>query len=132
MRRLRWTGLVAAITLIAVLTLTPGSPASYQFLAGLLEPWIGPQRLAVALNVLLFVPLGLVIGWFRRPWLLLAAVGASVVIELTQLLIPDRNTLLSDVITNSVGACLGYGLMVGARRWLRARTSSGHHDQMQR
>lgn len=108
--------LVAAIVFIAVLTLTPRSPLPYQFLAERLSPWVDSQPVAVALNVLLFVPLGAVIAWFARPWLLLGAVAMSVAIELTQTLLPGRNTLLLDVITNSLGACLGYLAVVAVRR----------------
>ena len=116
MQRLRTVALVAAITFIAALTLTPGSPAPYQFLADVFSPWIAPWPLAIALNVLLFVPLGAVIAWFGRPRLLLLAFTASVLVELTQVLLPDRNPLLIDVVTNTLGACLGYLAVVVSRR----------------
>ncbi len=123
MQRLRTVALVAAIAFIAALTLTPGSPAPYQSLADLLSPWIAPWPLAVVLNVLLFVPLGAVIAWFGRPWLLLMAFMASVVIELTQTLLPGRNPLLLDVVTNTLGACLGYLAVVASRHIVERRVS---------
>ena len=121
--------LVAAIVLIVALTLTPGSPLPYLYLADLAEPWVDPSVLAAALNVLLFVPLGMVIAWFGRPRLLLAAVAASVTIELVQFALPDRNPLLRDVGTNSLGACLGYLAVVTWHRFTRARVA--RQDQMQ-
>ncbi len=115
--------LVAAITLIVALTLTPGSPLPYRVLAGLFDRWVAPRTLAMALNVVLFMPLGAVIGWFGRPWWLLGAMFTSVTIELAQLLLPDRNPLLSDVITNTLGACLGF-LLVAAALKLREASST--------
>jgi glycopeptide antibiotics resistance protein len=121
--------LVAAIVLIAALTLTPGSPLPYLYLADLTEPWIDPLVLSAALNVLLFVPLGIVLGWFGRPWLLLGAVAVSVTIELVQFVLPGRNPLLSDVVTNALGACLGYLAVVAWHRLRRARDA--RQEQMQ-
>ena len=122
--------LVAAIAFIAVLTLTPGSPVPYQFLAEAAAPWVDSGVVSLALNVLLFVPLGAVIAWFGRPRLLLAAFAASVAIELAQTLLPGRNTMLRDIVTNTLGACLGYLIVVGGRRLRRRRRAQ--QDQMQR
>jgi glycopeptide antibiotics resistance protein len=137
MRRLRTVALVAAVAFIAVLTLTPGSPVPYLYLAEVVSPWVGSSALALALNVLLFVPLGAVIAWFGRPWLLLGALGASVAIELTQFLLPGRNPLLIDVVTNTLGACLGYVAVIAyrhlaSRRARRRAEQQGHRQQLRR
>lgn len=115
--------LVAAFTFIAALTLAPGSPAPYRLLAALVSPWIDPGPLAVALNVLLFVPLGAVIAWFGRPRLLLVALLASVFVELCQVLLPGRHPLLIDVATNTLGSCLGYLAVIVGRRMVERRAA---------
>jgi VanZ like family len=79
------------------------------------------------LNVILFIPFGVVIGaWLGRragqgTWraiLLLAAVSAS--FELLQLFIPTRFTSIDDVIANTLGGALGVLLL----RWLSASAAA--------
>ena len=65
-----------------------------------------------ALNVVLFVPLGILlpIGWkkFReRRYALQLGFGISLCIELLQML-TFRTTDVNDLITNTLGTCLGY------------------------
>jgi hypothetical protein len=67
----------------------------------------------MVLNVALFVPLGAAVGWVARARWLWALVALSVVIELLQLGLPDRRTEPIDVVTNSIGAVLGF---LAARR----------------
>jgi VanZ family protein len=76
-------------------------------------------------NIILFIPLGVLIGiWLGRrlgrgPWraiLLLAAISAS--FETLQLFIPVRSPSIDDVITNTLGGALGVLLV----RWLSAST----------
>lgn len=111
---------VAAIAFIAVLTLTPDAPVGFHTIAGILEPWLPVEWVELLLNVLLFVPLGMAIGWFRRPWLLLGALAASVGFELLQGVVPDRNPVVRDVLTNTLGACLGYlAVLLVRRRFVR-------------
>jgi glycopeptide antibiotics resistance protein len=68
-------------------------------------------------NVLLLLPLGL-LGPLALPWLgrwwraLLVASLFSTCIELTQLAIPDRSADVDDVLLNSIGALLGYILLL--------------------
>lgn len=75
------------------------------------------------LNMILFLPLGVLIGaWLGqrvgqgiwRTILLLAAISAS--FEMLQLFIPDRVTSIDDVIANTLGGALGVLLV----RWLNA------------
>jgi glycopeptide antibiotics resistance protein len=71
-----------------------------------------------SLNVLLFIPLGVVIGMIpgsRRKYLLaLGAAAMPLAIEVTQMLLPsfDRTCESADVIDNLTG--FGLGLIVGA------------------
>jgi VanZ like family len=110
---LRWAR-VAALAVILLLTLTPTQAT---------ELWRGWSNCVVCgedgasdmvLNVLLFLPLGLLFGLrARRRWIWLPlAMFLSLGIELTQLVIPGRYSTLSDVITNTTGA--GIGLLLAA------------------
>jgi hypothetical protein len=70
----------------------------------------GPEGSADAiLNVLLFVPLGLLLGHTRRAPLRAAALGflISLAVESTQLFIPGRQPALGDLIWNTSGAVVG-------------------------
>jgi glycopeptide antibiotics resistance protein len=111
------------------LTLFPGSPAPYRWAVDELSPGVGPRRLAVALNVALFVPVGVLFGWLSRPKLLLLAPLASVVIEVVQWLLPQRHPDPIDIAANSLGAVLGYVavLLVGRlARTLRVGLRGSH------
>ena len=73
--------------------------------------WCGHFALADAiLNVLMFVPIGFVLGLRRRAapvriWGALTMLAA--LIEATQMFLPGRFPTVSDVATNSLGAALG-------------------------
>jgi glycopeptide antibiotics resistance protein len=60
-------------------------------------------------NIVLFVPMGFLLTvLFRHPWYgAPLAVGLSAVAELAQIVIPNRQATLRDVISNSIGAALG-------------------------
>ena len=83
---------------------------------------IGPDHYGVALNVLLFVPLGIVLALLtRRPWwwAVLPAFVVSGAIELVQGRWLDRVGSWSDVVANTLGALLGaaaVSLLARARR----------------
>jgi hypothetical protein len=72
------------------------------------------------LNVGLFLPLGMAIGWrgksFWRATLAGAALSAAV--ELLQTRIPGRDPELRDIIANTIGAALGAALVYRPRIWL--------------
>ena len=73
-----------------------------------------------ALNVLLFVPFGVLVPLaFRRldnPGVVVAGAAASTVIELAQLFVFTwRAAQVGDVITNTLGAAVGYLALVIAR-----------------
>jgi glycopeptide antibiotics resistance protein len=78
----------------------------------------GPSFVQLLSNVILFVPLGLLVGW-RTRWPLLAAAGVglmvSLLLELTQATgswglydCPYRYADLQDLVTNTTGAVLGW------------------------
>ncbi len=67
-------------------------------------------------NTLLYIPLGLVSpGRFRKAVLL--AFGVSAGVELTQFIAPSRYPGLLDVVSNVLGAVLGYLMAIALRRW---------------
>ena len=74
------------------------------------------------LNVLLFAPLGvgLALRGINRNWSILMACAVSVAVETAQLLfVPGRDATLGDVVTNTLGAALGFALARHAGSWLR-------------
>ena len=84
-----------------------------------------------AANIALFVPLGilLTVGWpGLRLWhILLLGLTTTVTIELVQFTLPSRFPTVSDVVANTVGGVLGYGLVrmfVPARSTRRPRMQS--------
>jgi hypothetical protein len=126
-RRARISIVAAALVLIVlVLTLAPVDSTETALPGTCI--WCGHFALADAiLNVLLFMPLGLVLGlrprrapW--RAWIGLTLLAAA--IETAQIFLPGRFPTLSDVIANSMGAAIGLllsglwkrGLPVHARR----------------
>jgi glycopeptide antibiotics resistance protein len=106
----------ASVVLIPLMTLTPLGPSAHAWIVDALGGPIDPWHVAVLLNILLFVPVGMVIGWIDRPSLLPVAMLASVAIELTQLLLSSRNAAVIDVVANTVGAVLGFVVL---RLWMR-------------
>mgnify|MGYP002852871955 CR=1 FL=1 len=67
----------------------------------------------IVLNVLLFVPIGFLAAWASRHYESLLrsfifGLGVSAVIELSQMFTALRATDIDDLITNTIGAVLGY------------------------
>jgi VanZ family protein len=75
----------------------------------------------VVLNVLLFFPLGVGLGLagVRRRTAIVGVVGATVLIELLQLIVPGRDPNISDVLANSLGGMLGFFLATHWRAVVR-------------
>ena len=74
--------------------------------------WVDYGLIETAANVLLFVPLGILVGaWLRPRWTWLAAgvgICLSAGVEAGQsLLLPERFATPEDVVANSLGAALG-------------------------
>ncbi|MET4158566.1 VanZ family protein [Agromyces sp. PvR057] len=127
----------AAIALtIGVLWLTIG-PApwrtdGHEVEGGVLNPeawtsaatWSTGYVSEIAFNVAMFVPVGMLAALLihRRRWPLAFAVGFALtaVIELVQLLLPDRVSDPRDLVMNTLGASLGVVLVMAARGVRRA------------
>ncbi len=80
-------------------------------------------------NVALFVPLGFLLTVLVRRPVVGAAIGVaiSVCIELIQIVIPDRQATVRDVISNGIGALIGAlvaWVLVVRRRRRRPETTS--------
>lgn len=115
--RRRWalTGLGAYVVCAGPVLLLPVSYSGIvhaigDWLArGLGLNWFGTGWVEFAANILLFAPLGallvLLIG--RFGWSILVAVIVSVAAELIQIVIPQREPAIRDVISNTIGAVLG-------------------------
>ncbi|WP_210649308.1 VanZ family protein [Nocardioides sp. SYSU D00065] len=74
--------------------------------------WASPDHYGFALNVVLFVPLGVIAALLTRwSWwrVVLAAALASTAIEVVQWLFLDRVGDEADVAANTLGAALGAG-----------------------
>jgi len=72
------------------------------------------------LNVGLFLPLGMAIGWGGKSFWKATLTGAflSMVVELVQTRLPGRDPELRDIVTNTLGAALGAALVYRPRAWL--------------
>ena len=116
--RARWLPLlIIAAWLVFVVHLTMfAPPATLESVHEPVADHVSLRTVEMLLNVALFVPLGAALAWLGRPRWLLAAVALSVAIELVQLTLPDRQTELIDVVTNSVGAVIGYTAVRALRR----------------
>ena len=94
---------------IALITLTPGEGEGHR--AFQWRPNLRPEHLVEdALNVILFIPLGIALRWLGAEIgrVLLASTVVSVTIELAQrYLIPGRSGALDDIVTNALGGLLG-------------------------
>ncbi|UCG85491.1 MAG: VanZ family protein [Gemmatimonadota bacterium] len=72
------------------------------------------------LNVFLFAPLGsgLALAGVRHRNAFAIAAVVSAAVELAQTAIPGRDASIGDLLANSAGSGLGFGLVVLARYWL--------------
>lgn len=130
-----WRLLVGALWLAGVAALTlRGGEVDAEWLAEMprLCAICGSRGTADAiLNVVLFLPLGLVLGGRRRAAVTALMIGAAIAvgIELAQTALPGRHPSLADVALNATGAALGTfvhslvagrisgGVQVGGRLW---------------
>ena len=88
--------------------------------------------LEIVANIVLFIPFGLYLGLLAPTWQWWNAtgvfVGASLVLETTQHLLSTGSFDTTDVIVNTAGGLVGFGLLALARRRLRC-TDRRRHDQ---
>jgi hypothetical protein len=126
-RLLRSVLLAGAIGVVGLATLVPGDPAAAEH--SVLCLLCGERGAADALlNLLLFVPLGAVLGSTRpgtyRRNLTIAAV-LSLLVELSQHLVPGRHVSAGDVLFNTLGAAAGIWIVANAPLWSSpARTAA--------
>lgn len=140
----RRTGLLlsaAYLGWLLVLVLTPISPVLNRLTVRLYTIWVYdlrlpgdvlPEDFGYLLNVLLFIPIGMIMVLVvRRSWLAstLVAVVVSMAIELVQL-VPflHRDATVSDVVTNGLGGLIGAGIALYARKrsMRRSVVATGH------
>jgi VanZ family protein len=120
--------LVACVTATLVLTLSPIDDATeiqllpFSDVVEALLPPVDPARLLTeTANILLFVPLGAVLGLRGYRLGTTAAIGLalSAAVEFAQLLlVSGRTTSVDDLLLNTLGAVLG---SLALSRWLPAR-----------
>lgn len=100
--------MAAALAVILALTLVPSGgrvvPTHGCIVCG--ERWAAD----VLLNIVLFLPLGVVLGLGDRRLVRACLLGAllSALIEFAQLLIPGRDSSIADVLMNTTGTAIGY------------------------
>jgi hypothetical protein len=104
----RWV-VAAAITVIAVATLSPSSGTESS--SSLCNVCGEQGGVDAALNVLMFVPLGvgLALLRLRAPFAIGLVVSCTLSVEVLQILVvPGRDASLGDILMNSLGGTLGF------------------------
>lgn len=127
--RLTFRTVVTAFLLLGILaiTLVPvGNRASLPFSFDVAD---GRRWLADGvLNLFLFVPVGLAVGWHSRSFTAPALFGLllSIFIELAQIAVPGRDPGLGDILFNALGATIGALIANRRSAWLQPdeRTSA--------
>lgn len=79
--------------------------------------WVTPTSVEFVTNVLLFVPLSFIGSTFRPDWRwgrwLLTGLAGTLLIEVVQMLfLPGRSAAVIDVVANTLGALVGFGLVL--------------------
>lgn len=126
--------LLASIVTILILTLPPSITTQRRVS---LVPFAELRRAVgdfgvgeIVGNALMFVPVGFLtpLRWPRLDsplHILVASTCFSIVIETLQFILPTgRDSSLTDVVMNAVGAMAGYALMIAIRGAFRSRTDS--------
>ncbi|NLO72426.1 MAG: VanZ family protein [Porphyromonadaceae bacterium] len=120
--------LIPYLVSLFLITWLPGSEAErvtgiVAYTAHALERWsipfaVGYPALEFTANIVLFLPFGLFLrlAWPQLTLLVvsLSSSAVSVLIETVQVLLPTRYPTVSDVIANTSGGIIGYGLAIGA------------------
>ena len=76
------------------------------------------QKNQILTNVVMFVPVGVLVGWIWRWRGLWAAAGLSIFIEILQLITARGLCEFDDVFHNMVGAIIGVGIAMICRKLL--------------
>lgn len=120
--RLTFRAVVTAFILLGILTLTlapvgnrPPLPFSFDIAVG--RRWLADG----ILNLFLFVPVGLAVGWNSRSFTAPVLFGLllSIFIELAQMVVPGRDPGLGDILFNALGATVGAVIANRRSAWLR-------------
>jgi len=109
----------AILLVILAITLSPsgtGPPLQFSFELGAGHRWLADG----ILNLCLFVPFGLALGWNARSpaKAVLCGLLLSTTVELAQMWIPGRDPSLSDIIANTAGTAVGALIGLRPRAWL--------------
>ena len=109
-----WVWLCGALAVVVLATLTPqpGPTAGADFFVPLLPERLGQWR-DVCQNVVLYLPLGLHVRTQKMVWRTSGScVSAilSLVIELLQFVVPGRDPIARDVVTNTIGGAIGWAV----------------------
>lgn len=118
--RRRWA-IVASLALIAAATLTPSPHGAWVHDFWCWRCREAPDAVEIALNIVLFVPLGISLSReIRLSRALAAIVATTVVVELLQyFVIVGRFGVLRDVIANTAGGMLGLAIGYNAKTLVR-------------
>jgi hypothetical protein len=116
---------VVVLAAIAWATLTPNpETGAWPLISCML---CGPRGLADALlNVVLFVPLGMVAAMGGAGVAVAAGGLLSMAVEAAQSLIPGRHPSPGDILFNTLGAAVGFGLLAARRWWLTPGRRGGN------
>lgn len=74
------------------------------------------QKEQILTNVIMFVPVGVLVGWIWRWKGLWAAAGLSIFIEILQLITARGLCEFDDVIHNMIGVVIGVGVVMIGRK----------------
>ena len=89
-----------------------------------LNSFVFHLRVDHLLHMLLCVPCSWMLMDYvsqQKRWLWLPALGLCLLTECGQLLLPYRGFDITDMVADSVGVFLGWGIMMGVRKYLRSR-----------
>jgi hypothetical protein len=116
---IRALAVTAAVLIILLLTLLPsgsGPSLPFSFQLGGERRWLADG----ILNLCLFVPFGVALGWnSRSTWMvILCGFLLSTAIELSQIFVPGRDPALSDIVFNTLGTIVGALVARRPQVWL--------------
>ena len=123
-RTWRWEGglLAGYVFLILAGTLLVRQPfTGTHFQPSLLWSWRewATQRIQILTNVIIFIPIGILVGLFWTWRGLILAVDLSITVEVLQLITARGLCEFDGVIHNALGAAIGVGLVMVIRKRLK-------------